>query len=185
MENLSSRDPGSERAIGSINFTESRHKKRIEMYSSMIALLVVSIYTFILPKSGYSPYLLLIIVVLLIPGTPLHEGFHFVFQWLFSGSKPYMGFKFPFPYSALAQGTRITRNQAIICALAPFFFITLILMSLSIWFNQPIKMIIQAWAFIEMATCFGDFYLVTWLLKHPSHTKLGNVNLVNTLFQDS
>jgi hypothetical protein len=181
-QHLYNTDSGNERVVGSINFLESRHKKRVELFSGFIALLVVFIYTHVLTQSGYSPYLLLIIVALLIPGIPVHEEFHLIFQWVFSGRKPYMGFKFPFPYSALAPGARITRNQAIVSALAPFFFITIILMSISLLFGQPMRIITQAWAFIEMATCFGDFYLVLWLLKYPSQTKLGNISLINTLF---
>lgn len=185
MESSTLRGPSSEQTVDSINLAEPPHKNRIEMYSAILALLVVAIYAFILSTFGYSSYFLLIIVVLLIPGVLLHETFPYVFQWVFSGKKPYMGFKLPFPYSALAQGARVTRNQAIFCALAPFLFVTIILVLPSVFLSSPTKLILQAWAFIEVATCFGDFYLIKWLLKHPSDTKLGNVNLINTLFRYS
>lgn len=172
-----------EQAVDSLNLTERKHKNRIELYSSTLALLVVAMYSQILTVSGYSPYFLLIVVVLLIPGTLLYEVFHFLLQFALSGKKPQLGFKFPFPYSALAR-TRVTRNEAILCALAPFLFVTMILALPSLLLSSPSRLIFQAWLFIEIATCFGDFYLIVWLLKHSPNTKLGNVELINTLFRD-
>lgn len=168
--------------VSVINLTERRNTRIIEFGSASIAIICVMGFGSVLSANGYSTLWILLIVALLLPGTAVHELCHYCFQWVFSGQKPYLGFKFPFPYSALAPGTRITRNQAIISALAPFIIITPLLILPTFFVGFLPRVILLAWASVEAATCFGDFLFVVWLLKHPKNLQLGRVGLSNALF---
>ncbi len=174
----------SQQPVASLDLTDPKNARKIDFCSSLIAFLFVMIFGVLLSTLGYPSYWMLLVVVLLIPGLLLHEIFHYLFQWLFSGMEPHLGFKFPFPYSALAPNARITRNQGIFCALAPFLFVTPILLLPSLFVSLLLKVLFWAWASVEAATCFGDFFLISWLLRYPRQFKLGNVNLSNALFSD-
>ena len=170
-------------AVSMLNLTEPRNARIIEFGSALIAILFVMGFVAVLSASGYSTLWILLVVVLLLPGTAIHELCHYCFQWAFSAQKPHFGFKFPFPYSALAPNARITRNQAIFCALAPFIIVTPLLILPAFFVNFLPKVILLAWASVEAATCFGDFFLVVWLLKHPKSLKLGRLGVSNALFK--
>ena len=167
-----------------IDFTERRLARRIEVTAGIINLPIVMCFSAVLYLNGYSPTLMLGILFLLIPGLYLHEGSHYILQWLFSHKKPHIGFKFPFPYSALSSGCSITRNQAIICALAPLVLVTIALVVPALFVALLPKIIFLAWASIEVPTCYGDLYLIRRLLKHPNDVRLKNVNLRNVLFRN-
>ena len=169
--------------VASLDLTEPKNVRKINFGSGIIALLFVMLFGILLSASRHSPYWILLVAFLLVPTTFVHEILHYLFQWLFSRSKPHIGFKFPFPYSALAPNTYITRNQGVFCALAPFLFITPILVLSSLFMNPLLKTLFWVWALLEGATCFGDFFAVLWLLRHPKHLKLANVNLSNALFE--
>ncbi len=169
--------------VSVINLTERRNARYIEIGSSSIALICVLAFSMILSANGHSTFWILLIVALLLPGTAIHELCHYCFQWFYSKQKPHLGFKFPFPYSALALNARITRNQAIFCALAPFIIITPLLILPSFFVSFLPRIIFLAWASIEIATCFGDFFLVNWLLKYPKNLQLGRLGVSNALFK--
>jgi hypothetical protein len=122
----SQRDPiSNEEPVSAINLTERDNVRIINFWSALIALLFVMGFSVVLMTRGYSTLWILLVVALLLPETAIHELCHYCFfQWAFSGQKPRIGFKFPFPYSALAPNARITRNQAVFCALAPFLLVT-------------------------------------------------------------
>jgi len=126
---------------------------------------------------------LLIAVALIAPTYVLHELFHFVFQWAFSHRKPRLCLKPPWPYSALALGIHISREQGVICALSPVLFITSILVLLSMVANPQVKAILLMTAYIHAGTCGGDFLIVSWLFRHPRRVRLGTVGLANALFE--
>ena len=174
---------GSQRLVASLDLTDPKNVRKIEFGSGLIALLFAMLFGVLLSTLGHPPYWMFLVVILLIPGIFLHEIFHYLFQWLFSGLKPRLGFKFPFPYSALAPNACITRNQGVFCALAPFLFVTPILVLPSLFMSPLPKVLFWAWASLEAATCFGDFFTVSWLLRYPRHLKLANVNLSNALFE--
>ena len=166
-----------------IDFKERKLKRRVELTSGIINLPIVLVFGTILELNGFSPLLLLIIVALLVlPGLILHEGSHYLFQWFFSKEKPYFGFKFPFPFSALSPSSSITRNHAILCALAPVFIVTTILVMPALFAPLLLKILLLAWTSMELATCYGDFYLTYRLLKNPSNCRLKNVDNSNVLF---
>lgn len=173
----------SQQPFVSLDLTDPKNVRKINFGSALIALLFVMLFSVLLSALGHSPYWILLVAFLLIPTTFVHEIFHYLFQWLFSHSKPHLGFKFPFPYSALAPNTYITRNQGIFCAMAPFLFITPILVLPSLFMSPLLKVLLWAWASLEVATCFGDFFAVIWLIRYPKYLKLANVNLSNALFE--
>ena len=167
-----------------IDFKERKLKRKVELTSGIINLPIVLIFGTILELNDFSALLLLIIVALLVlPGLILHEGSHYLFQWFFSKKKPYFGFKFPFPFSALSPSSSITRNQAILCALAPVFIVTTILVIPALFAPLLLKILLLAWTSMELATCYGDFYLTYRLLKNPSDCRLKNVDNSNVLFK--
>ena len=166
-----------------IDFTEPKLKNKVNLISGIGCLPVVMIFGILLAEKGYSEYLMFIIIFLLIPGIFLHEYSHFLFQWIFSRHKPHIGFTSSFPYSALSPASIITRNQAIWCALAPLFIVSFIILVLSIFVPFLFKLLLWAWASVEVVTCYGDFYLVNRLRKHPSDTVLRNVDLKNVLYK--
>jgi len=163
------------------DLTERKNALKIEIFASLAALLVVSISMIHFSVSGKW---VLIAGALLVPTVFIHEITHYGFQWLFSHQRPRRGFKFPFPYSALAPGARISRNQGIFCAFAPFLFISLVLTLISLLANTIPKVIPLILACFHVASCAGDFLLINWLLRHPKDVKLGTVGLSNALFRN-
>jgi hypothetical protein len=98
MAKLVSNAPNGHQLVSTLDLTQRRNALRIETFSALIAFLVVVIYVTLSSVYGYSPYLVLVAGLLLIPTVFLHELFHYVFQWLCSHQRPRLGFKFPFPY---------------------------------------------------------------------------------------
>jgi len=169
--------------IDTIDFKEKKLKRRIELMSGLLILPVVIFFGTLLELNDFPAALLLIIIVLLIfPGLTLHEGSHYLFQWIFSKRKPYFGFKFPFPFSALSPSASITRNQAILCSLAPVFTVILILVVPALFTPLLIRILLLAWVFMELATGYGDYYLTFRLLKYSPNVRLKNIDNSNVIF---
>jgi len=179
------------RLIDTLDLLDPKTKRQCVWLSFPIAILALPLFikaTIILLTNGHSSYLeiflsLLIALVLIVPTYVLHELFHFVFQWAFSRRIPRLSLNPPWPYSALALGTHISRDQGVICALSPVVFITSILVLLSMVVNPQVKVILLMMAYIHAATCAGDFLIVSWLFRHPRHVRLGTVKLTNALFE--
>lgn len=167
-----------------IDFYEPPSKWKVGLTTGIIGLIIAIVFGTILELNGFSRLLMFIVVALFFfPGLFLHEGLHYLFQWYFSKEKPHLGFKFPYPFSALSPSSSITRNQAIWCALAPAIILTLILVIPALFSSLLFKILLLAWASIELAGCYNDFYLTYRLLKHPSNCLLKNVDLRNVLFK--
>jgi len=126
---------------------------------------------------------LLIALALIAPIYVLHELSHFAFQWGFSHQIPRLSLKPPWPYSALALGVHISREQGVICAIMPFLLITSLLVLLSMVPNPQVKAILLMAAYIHVPTCAGDFLLIFWLFRHPKRLRYGTVGLANALFE--
>ena len=143
-------------------------------------------YVYVLKASGYSGLLsyiwILQLLVLLIPIIFLHELCHYVFQWRFSHRRPGLHFKFSYSYSTLTPNSRVTRNQGVFCAFAPFLFVTILLVFLSFFVGFLPKELFLAGTSIHAALCCRDFFLIRWLLKHPKQLNLGHIGLSNVLF---
>lgn len=166
-----------------IDFQEPKLKRRVNLVTGIIALLVVMVFSTILELDGFTSLFILIVLGLLIPETAVHECLHYLFQWRFTKEKPHLGFKFPFPYSALSPTSSITRSQAILTALAPAFVITPILAIPAPFATFLLKVLLLAWASLALASCYGDFYLAYRLFKSPSDSRLKNVNLANVIYR--
>lgn len=160
----------------------------------MFTLVVVAIAIFVLSILG--PYyglssnilsricLILVMLAALFALTIVHEGAHFIFQWLFSRKMPKIGFKKGNPYCALAANVRVTRNQSIFITSAPLILIPLLLV-VACFFSGIYQLVIITLALLELASCAGDILKIKWLLKYPRNTWVENINLVNTLFTKS
>lgn len=172
-----------QRLVASLDLFDPKNKHKINFGSVVMTLLFVTLFFFLLSGSGHSPYWLFLVAIALVPTIFLHEGSHYFFQWLFSGQKPSLGFRLLYPYSALAPGASIARNQGILCALAPFLFLTPILLLASVFMSSLPRMLFWALASFHTASCFGDFFTVGWLLRYPRHLRWANVNLTNVLFE--
>lgn len=166
-----------------IDFHEPKLKRRVNLITGIIALLVVMVFSRILELNGFTSLSILIILGLLIPETAVHECLHYLFYWRFSKNKPHLGFKFPFPYSALSPTSSITRNQAVFTALAPAFIITPILAIPALFATFLPKILLLAWASLALASCYGDFYVTYRLLNSPSDARVKNVNLANVIYR--
>lgn len=172
----------SQNPIATMNLTERKNKRIVNTGSTSIAIITVVVFSYALSNVGYPTYWLLLSLAIFIPLTLIHECCHFFPQWLFSGQRPYLDWASIFPYSALAIGARTTRNQGIICTLAPLIIITPVLVLLSMLFNPLWRLILLALASIEVASCFGDLFLVVWFVRHDRQLKWGRIGLANALF---
>lgn len=168
--------------IGIVDFGEPKLKRRVELASGLATLVAVMVFGTMLELRGFTALYILIIAGLLIPATLLHEGLHYLFQCRLSKERPRIGFKFPFPYSALSPTSSVTRNQAIVTALAPALIITPCLVIPALFAPQLIRVLLLAGASIELASCYGDFYITHRLLKCPSICRVRNEHLRNILF---
>lgn len=179
------------RLIDTLDFREPGTKRRCYRLSFPITILALPLFIkaiIILSTNGYFSYpefflSLLIALALIAPIYVFHELFHFAFQWGFSHQIPRLSLRPPLPYSALALGVHISREQGIICALSPFLFITSILVLLSMVLNPQAKAILLMATYIHAPTCAGDFLLISWLFRHPKHLRYGTVGLANALFE--
>ena len=181
-------DVDNEQPISSFDPLDTHNKRRSFFLSFPIIIVALVVFGILFSYFGYSknnPNRFLITSIILagyILLTFVHEGAHSVLQWIFSRKKPTIGFKWPSPYSALAANVRVTRNQAILFFLAPFLFITLLLIISLFFTSNFFRLVTITIGILEISSCSTDFLATYWLLKHPKKTWLENVNLVNTLF---
>ncbi len=164
------------------------HNKRAT-YTLMTLIIVVLIIS-VLPtvvwislRSGYSPYMFLWFIPLIIPAMVIHELVHAAFQWLFSKKRPQLGFKFPYPYSKLRPNSSISRNQGAFSALSPFLLITSVLIVVALFMNPILQVAVLTTFYLHTPTCSGDFHFTSWLLKHPKNTKLRVLGFDAVLFR--
>ncbi|MPM61676.1 hypothetical protein SDC9_108536 [bioreactor metagenome] len=108
---------------------------------------------------------LVAIVVMLV----VHEGFHGLFFWIFSHSRPVFAFKIYYA-SASAPGWYFPRWQYILVGLAPLVFITLIGIACLAWL--PASLILPTWLILVFNTsgAVGDLWVVGNLLRFPAST---------------
>lgn len=109
--------------------------------------------------------LLVAIVIML----TVHEGFHGLFFWIFSHSRPVFAFK-GYYASASAPGWYFPRWQYILVGLAPLVFITLIGVACLAWL--PPALILPTWLILVFNTsgAVGDLWVVVNLLRFPAST---------------
>lgn len=109
--------------------------------------------------------LLFAIVIML----TVHEGFHGLFFWIFSHSRPVFAFK-GYYASASAPGWYFPRWQYILVGLAPLVAITLIGVVCLAWL--PASLILPTWLILVFNTsgAVGDLWVVGNLLRFPATT---------------
>jgi hypothetical protein len=109
--------------------------------------------------------LLVAIVIML----TVHEGFHGLFFWIFSHSRPVFAFK-GYYASASAPGWYFPHWQYILVGLAPLVFITLIGVACLAWL--PPALILPTWLILVFNTsgAVGDLWVVVNLLRFPAST---------------
>jgi len=175
----------SQNLVGTMNLTERKNKRIVNAGSILITLIAVAVFIGELDNEGYSTYWLYLSLAIFIPLTLIHEYCHFFPQWLFSRQRPHLGWASMFPYSSLATNARTTRNQGIICTMAPLLIITPVLILLSMLFNPLWRLILLALASMEVASCFADLFLVGWFIRHDRQLKWGRIGLANALFREN
>jgi hypothetical protein len=102
---------------------------------------------------------------------PLHEGFHGIFFWIFSRSKPQYSFKIYYA-SAAAPGWYFPRWQYFIISLAPLMSITALAI-LGIAF-LPTSFLLPLYFLLILNTTgsVGDLWVVFKLLHSPRETMI-------------
>lgn len=165
-----------------IDFNQPKLKRKLILITAIMSLIIVLLFSVILQLNGFPPLLILNVIPFLVVTTIFHEALHYFPQWYFSKKRPHLGFTFLGPFSALSPDSSITRNQAILCLLAPTFVLTPIILISVLFASLFLKILLLAWASSELATSYGDFYLTHRLLKNPPNCLIKNVNNANVLF---
>lgn len=168
--------------IDIIDPNQPKFKRNLLLIYTIACLLIVVVFSKILQLNGFPPLLILLVIPLLIGGTFLHELFHYFPLWYFSRARPHLGFTSMGLFSALSSGSFITRNQAIVCALAPTFILTTIILITALFASFLLKILLLAWLFSDLVTSYSDFYLTYRLLKNPTNCLYKNVNNTSVLF---
>jgi hypothetical protein len=96
----------------------------------------------------------------------VHEGFHGLFFWIFTGSRPKFAFKGWYAYAA-APGWYLPRNQYFVVGLAPLVLISLIGTALfaivpTLWLQPLLGLLV-----FNASGAVGDILVTGWLLRQP------------------
>ena len=185
--NQDSRLPHNRKIVDTLSHFDPRIK-RITTWISVgigLGMIPVMFLSGVLFGSAGPPIYLWIVTLLLliVPVIILHELCHFIFQWLFSRRRPRIGFRFPYPYSILQPNAEITRNQAIISAIAPFGLITIVFGIIALFAVPVVASILLLSIALQTPICGGDLFHVYWLLKHPRNLRCCVLGETNILFE--
>ncbi len=175
-----------------LNLQDKAVKCRYLRYGMPFYLIAVLILFYIASMEGAMLAFVISLIALIITYI-VHEGCHFIAQWICSSIRPHIGFHWPLPFSALDNRATLSRKRAICAAIAPFGFITALctiiviiicaqnfLISGILTTSQIILIIIMI-VFWNGAMCSTDFYLIRWILQSPSNAVLRENNLINIL----
>lgn len=133
---------------------------------------VADIFTFSI--KGTSNFIVTIFIILGATAAMMvvHEAFHGVFFWLFTGARPKFGFRGSYAFAA-APDWYLPRDSYLITSLAPLVGITLIgvlLLALLPARWVPLLMLVVA---LNAAGAVGDLWVAWWLVRCPPDA-LGN-----------
>lgn len=170
------------KVLGTIDFTDRKLACKIHCMMAIIALPIIPAFAAYFVIKGYSTVNLCFLIPIIAAGFYLHEVIHSVFQWIFSGKKPHIGYKFPNLYSAMSPDCSMTRKQAIICALAPFFVVGILLIIPMPFITNLPRMVLLASVCFQVPISAGDFYFASRLRKYPPDVRVKNDNLRNVIF---
>ena len=102
----------------------------------------------------------------------VHEAFHGIFFWHYTGTRPKFGFRGAYAFAA-APDWYLTRDQYLVTGLAPLVGITVIgilLLALVPVRWVPLLMLVVA---LNAAGAVGDLWVAYWLVRCPPDA-LGN-----------
>ena len=122
--------------------------------------------------SGNLAQLLLFIGIVILATVVMlvvHEGFHGLFFWLFSHSRPRFAFKVFYAYAA-APDWYFPRWQYIIIGLAPLVGITLLGIAALAWLPVPWLVPTLMLLVVNTSGAVGDMWVVGRLLANPAST---------------
>ena len=115
----------------------------------------------------------------------VHEGIHGTFLWIFSGRRPRFGFKTLNPYAALASGAFCTRNQAILCVLAPILIITILGGIALLYVPLAAIPILLLFVFTNVAISISDLIQSCWLLSRKHDILFGFDGVSSVVYEPS
>lgn len=125
--------------------------------------------TFTFSIQGTSNFLVVILTVLVATTAMMvvHEAFHGIFFWYFTGSRPKFGFRGAYAFAA-APDWYVPRTPYLITSLAPLIGITLIgVLLLAVvpvsWI--PLLLLVVA---LNAAGAVGDLWVAWWLVRCPA-----------------
>lgn len=133
---------------------------------------VAAIFTFSI--EGTSNFLVVILIVLGATAAMMvvHEAFHGIFFWYYTGTRPKFGFRGAYAFAA-APDWYVRRTPYLVTSLAPLVGITLIGISLLVlvpvrW--VPLLLLVVS---LNAAGAVGDLWVAYWLVRCPPDA-LGN-----------
>lgn len=97
----------------------------------------------------------------------VHEGFHGLFFWIFSGKRPQFGVKSYYAYAG-APGWYFRRGQYALIGLAPLIGITLLGIAGALWLPDAFIMPIYLALVFNASGAAGDLWVVLRLAFCPS-----------------
>lgn len=127
---------------------------------------VPDIFTFSI--RGTSNFLIVILILLGATAAMMviHEAFHGLFFWIYTGTRPKFGFRGAYAFAA-APDWYIPRTPYLVTSLAPLVGITLIGVLLLAWMPAkwvPLVMLVVA---LNASGAVGDLWVAWWLLRCP------------------
>jgi hypothetical protein len=161
-----------------------KHKRNLFLVPLIMSVVILAVFCAVLHLNGFSPLLISYpLLLVIVPGTVLHESLHYYSQWYFSRQRPHFGVNRYGPFTALSPGSFITRKQAIVCALAPPCILTPIIVGLALSASLLPRILLLAFAFAELPSSYYDFYLTYHLIKSPPNCLFKNANNTSVLFR--
>ena len=151
------------------NNTDVNTKKTIHRIEVILAVVVILIILYFLNLERARLFVqvrdLIIFIVcfaILYVGCLLfHEFIHFVPLWLFSKKRPKLGFL----HVILRPNTHISKNEALISYLLPFFVITIIFFTVQFFVNPILRAALIVIGLIHFPMCSNDFLFSFRLFK--------------------
>ncbi len=142
---------------------------------------VAEIFTFTIEGTSNFLIAILIVIGLSVAMMVIHEAFHGIFFWYFTGARPVFGFRGTYAFAA-APDWYVPRTPYLITSLAPLVGITLIGLLLMVilpakWVASLIFIIV-----LNAAGAVGDMWVVWWLLRCPPDALSNDCGDVTSLY---
>jgi hypothetical protein len=128
-------------------------------------------YHYVPPTAAQGALFIAKVIAVMVVMVPLHEGFHGIFFWIFSRTKPQYSFKIYYA-SAAAPGWYFPRWQYLIISLAPVVGITTLAIAGIAWLPVPLLLPLYFLLILNTTGSVGDLWVVFKLLFSPSETMI-------------